>query len=213
MSNNTSNWCPAHFACSGIFQCQCHDATPHSALTPYVANLYTAPLPLWQLHNRAGLLCLGCQHLSAERKSEGGKGSSQAQAEKGGHQEGWHFETVISVEPFRRFNVIFGLRSSALWTKFSKAVEGEGENSTAGDGMKPEKERKRLACVTDTIAVLVQPITAWPRSKSCKLSSTGKMVSGTQWPISLSYFTHLWRFALWHLSTLSLQHILFVILY
>lgn len=76
---------------AALFGFRCHDATPRSALTPYVGNLYTAPLPLWQVHNGAGLLCLGCQHLSAERKSEGGKGSSQAQAEKGGHQEGWHF--------------------------------------------------------------------------------------------------------------------------
>lgn len=105
------------------------------------------------------------------------------------------------MEPFRRFNVIFGLWSSALWTKFSKAVQGEGENSTEGDRIKPEKERKRLDSVTDTITVLVQLIIAWPWSKSCKLSSIGKMLSATQWPISLSYFTHLsW-------SSLSVHHI------
>lgn len=32
----------------------------------------------------------------------------------------------------------------------------------------------------DIITVLVQLITAWPGSKSCKLSSIGKMLSGTK---------------------------------
>lgn len=97
MIGNHTPWCRAATGDQPILLVAaffCADAMmrrPLSALTPYVGNLYTAPLPLWQLHNRAGLLCLGCQHLSAERKSEGGKGSSQAQAEKGGHQEGWHF--------------------------------------------------------------------------------------------------------------------------
>lgn len=92
--------------------------TARIALAPCVGNLCTALLPLWQLHNRAGLLCLGCQHLSAERKREGGKESERAlrhrERKGGGHWEGWHFETVISVEPLRGFNVIFGLWIFAL---------------------------------------------------------------------------------------------------
>lgn len=49
-----------------------------------------------------------------------------------------------------------------LFEQNSAKQWNEGQNSTEGDSIKPEKERKRLGCVTDTIIVLVQLISTWP---------------------------------------------------
>lgn len=70
--------------------------------------------------------------------------------------------------------LLFEQNSAKQWK------ERGGGNPTEGDNIKPEKERKRLDCVTDAITVLVQPIPAWPWSKGCKLSSIGKMLPATE---------------------------------
>lgn len=45
------------------------------------------------------------------------------------------------MEPLRRFNVIFGLWSSALWTKCSNAMDGEGWGHWAErESIEPEEE-------------------------------------------------------------------------
>ena len=70
-----------------------------------------------------------------ERGREGRDGgvSGTRRVGGGGLQESWHFQTIISVEPFRGFNVIFGLWIFALFSFEQKATESDWGGKERGN--------------------------------------------------------------------------------
>lgn len=110
------------------------------ALTPYVGKpLQSSAVPQLCFDSRAGLLCPGCQHLSAEsevrtERQRGGRVRDREKSQaKGNERESWHFQTLSSVEPFRGFNVIFGLWNCALFLFLNKkAAEGRAWQTKEG---------------------------------------------------------------------------------
>lgn len=93
---------------------------------------------------------------------------------KGGLRESWHFQTVISVEPFRGFNVIFGLWIFGLFSLLNKkTAESKWARKRMRKYVKGYSRRGWggwLSSMTDSISVLAQLIGTWHVSSGGELS-------------------------------------------